>query len=132
MAQNNQPSGWVGWVYFAGILMFISGLFQVFLGIMALVNNTVYVVTEKSLTAFNFTAWGWIHIILGVVLVTAAASVFSGRWWGRLVGSVIAGLAILENLIFLPAYPIWGIAAIALSATVMYALLVKGDEARLR
>jgi hypothetical protein len=110
--------------------MFISGFFQVFLGIMALVNNTVYVVTEKSLTAFNFTAWGWIHIILGVILLSAAASVVSGRWWGRLVGALVAGLALLENLIFLPAYPIWGIAAIVLSATVIYALLVKGGEAR--
>lgn len=130
MATNSQPSGWVGWVYFAGMLMLISGFFQLFLGIIALAKNTVYVVTPSHLAAFDYTAWGWIHIGLSVVLLTAAASVFSGRWWGRIVGSIIASLALLENLAFLPAYPLWGIIAILINGFVLYAWLVKGGEAR--
>lgn len=129
MAQNSQPTGWVGWVYFAGFLMLVRGVFQVFLGVLALVNNTVYIVGERGLAAFNFTAWGWIHVVLGVVLLSGAASVFSGRMWGRLVGAVMTCLGILANLAFLPAYPVWSILALVIDVLVLYALLVHGNEA---
>lgn len=130
MAANSQPSGWVGWVYFAGMLMLILGFFSIFRGILALVKNTAYVVTPDSLIVFNYTAWGWTHIVLGIILLTAAGSAMSGRWWGRIVGSVVAALALLENLVLLPAYPIWSIVAIIISGFVLYALLVRGGEAK--
>lgn len=129
MAQR-QPTGWVGWIYFAGFLMLARGVFQAFLGVLALVNSDVLVVSERHLVAFNFTAWGWIHIALSVVLLTAAASVFSGRWWGRVVGSIVASLSLLANLAFLPVYPIWSIVVITIDVLMLYALLVRGDEAR--
>lgn len=128
MAQK-QPTGWVGWVYFAGFLMLVKGVFQAFLGILALVNSTVYVLGNNRLVAFNFTAWGWIHIALGVLLLTGAASVFSGRWWGRLIGSIMVSMSLLANLAFLPAYPLWSVLLVALDVVLLYALLVRGDEA---
>ncbi|HVX57508.1 MAG TPA: hypothetical protein VHA37_07290 [Candidatus Saccharimonadales bacterium] len=126
----SQPRGWVGWVYFAGVLMLVRGVFQIFLGILALVKNTVYVVTQNNLPAFNFTAWGWIHIVLGAVLIAAAGAVFSGRWWGRIVGGIMVGFSLLANLAFLPAYPVWSIAAGIIDVLVLYALLVRGDEVK--
>ncbi len=128
MAQG-QPSGWVGWVYFAGFLMLAQGAFQTFLGVLALVNNNVYVVGENQIVAFNFTAWGWIHIVLGVLLVSAAAAVFSGKLWGRVIGAIMVTLSLLGNLAFLPAYPIWSILLVSLDTVLLYALLVRGDEA---
>lgn len=128
MAQS-QPSGWVGWIYFAGFLMLAKGVFQAFLGVLALVNNNIYVVGEHQVVAFNFTAWGWIHIALGALLVTGAASVFSGKWWGRMIGSIMVTLSLVANLAFLPAYPIWSILVVALDVVLLYALLVRGDEA---
>jgi len=130
MAQS-QSSGWVGWVYFAGFLMLARGVFQAFLGVLALVNSTVYIVGENRLVSLNFTAWGWIHIALGVILLTGAASVFSGRAWGRAVGAVMVTLAIFANLAFLPAYPLWSITLVAIDLLLLYALLVRGGEAKL-
>jgi hypothetical protein len=131
MAANSQPSGWVGWVYFAGMLMLILGFFSIFRGILALVKHTAYVVTPDSLIVFNYTSWGWTHIVLGIILLTAAGSAMSGRWWGRIIGAVVAALALLENLVLLPAYPIWSITAVIISGFVLYALLVRGGEARI-
>lgn len=128
MAQG-QPSGWVGWVYFAGFILLAKGVFQTFLGVLALVNNNVYVVGENQIVAFNFTAWGWIHIALGVLLLTAAASVFSGKMWGRVIGSIVISLSLLANLAFLPAYPVWSIVMVTLDVILLYALLVRGAEA---
>lgn len=131
MARDSQPSGWVGWVYFAGILMLVRSFFQAFLGIVALTQNDFYLVTSDKIAVFNFTAWGWIHLAASVVLLTAAFSVFQGGTWGRVVGSLMTGLALVANLIFLPAYPVWAIIAIVVDVLILYALVVRGDEAKL-
>ncbi len=131
MARDSQPSGWVGWVYFAGILMLVRAFFQAFLGIVALTQNDFYLVTSDKIAVFNFTAWGWVHLAASVVLLTAAFSVFQGGMWGRVVGSLMTGLALVANLIFLPAYPIWALIAIVIDVLILYALVVRGDEAKL-
>lgn len=131
MARDSQPSGWVGWVYFAGILMLVRSFFQAFLGIVALTQNDFYLVTSDKIAVFNFTAWGWVHLAASVILLTAAFSVFQGGMWGRVVGSLMTGLALVANLIFLPAYPIWALIAIVIDVLILYALVVRGNEAKL-
>lgn len=129
-AKSVEPTGWVGWVYFAGILMLVSAFFQGFLGVVALSQPDFYLVTPSHLAVFNYTNWGWGHIILSIILLTAAFSVLAGGAWGRIVGSLVAGLTILVNLVFLPAYPLWSIAAIIVASLVLYALVVHGAEAQ--
>ncbi len=130
MAQQTSTTGWVGWVYFAGILMLVRAFFQTFLGIVALTKEDFYVVTQNSLSVFNYTAWGWGHILLGIVLLTAGFSVLSGHLWGRTVGIIMFTLSLLANMVFLPAYPLWMIAAITVDVLVLYALIVHGGEAK--
>lgn len=130
MATNSQPSGWVGWVYFAGILMLVRAFFQAFLGIVALTQSNFYVVTSDRLAVYNFTAWGWIHLLISVILLTAAFSVFVGGTYGRIVGSLMIAVSLVANLIFLPAYPIWSIIAIVIDSLILYALIVRGGEAK--
>lgn len=131
MAQGtSNTTGWVGWIYFAGIILIVRAIFQAFFGIVALSKSSFYVVTQHQLAVFNFQAWGWIDIALAVILLTAGFSLFSGGVWGRIVACFAAGLSLVANLIFLPAYPIWAIAAILLDVLVLYAILVHGDEVR--
>lgn len=129
-AKNVETTGWVGWVYFAGILMLVSAFFQGFLGVVALSQPDFYLVTTERLAVFDYSNWGWGHILLSVVMLTAGFSVIAGGAWGRIIGSLVAGLAILVNLVFLPAYPIWSIAAIVIASLVLYALVVHGAEAQ--
>lgn len=129
--QSSNTTGWVGWVYFAGILMLVRAFFQAFLGIVALTKDDFYVVTKESLTVFNFTAWGWGHIVLAIILLTAGFSVLSGHAWGRIVGIAMFSISLLANMVFLPAYPVWMIAAIIVDVLVLYALIVHGGEAEL-
>ncbi|MEO5628001.1 MAG: hypothetical protein ABIQ89_03875 [Candidatus Saccharimonadales bacterium] len=127
--QTNQPTGWVGWVYFAGILLVVRAFFQGFMGVVALTKSTFYVVGPQQLAVFNFTAWGWGHILLGMVLLFAGFSVLSGHMFGRVVAVIVAAMSLLANLVFLPAYPVWSIAAIVIDALIIYALIVHGKEA---
>lgn len=128
--RTNNTTGWVGWVYFAGILMLVRAFFQAFLGIVALTKNDFYLVTKNALALFNYTAWGWGHILLAIIFLTAGFSVLSGHMWGRVVGIIAFGLSLVANLVFLPAYPIWMIAAIIIDVCVLYALIVHGGEAQ--
>lgn len=128
--QNNNASGWVGWVYFAGIMLIVRAVFQAFMGAVALGKHTFYVVTAHQLAVFNYTAWGWGDILLAIILFTAGFSLLHGGLWGRVVGIIAASVSLLANLVFLPAYPIWAIAAIVLDSLILYALLVHGDEAQ--
>ncbi len=127
-----QSTGWAGWVYFAGILMIIRAFFQGFSGVVALTKPTTYVVTEEKLAVFNFTAWGWIHIVIGILLLSAGFSVLAGGMWGRIVGVIMTTLAVIANLAFLPAYPIWSAIAIVIDVLILYALIVHAGELRVK
>ncbi len=126
---NKEVTGWVGWVYFAGLLMMIAGVFQGIAGLTALLKDDFYVVTERSLLAFNVTTWGWIHLLLGVVLLAAGSAVINGRTWGRIVAVILATLSAMLNFLFISAYPVWSIMVVVVDILIIYALVVHGDEA---
>ena len=121
-------SGWVGWVWFAGIMLVTIGLFDIFQGIVALINDDFAVLVENGVLVVDLTTWGWIHIIVGAVLVLAGAGVLSGSVWGRSLGVIVAILNALAQLTIMPAYPFWALIIIALDVLVIYALVVHGRE----
>ena len=118
-------SGWaVGLSLFAGILMIIGGVFNAMEGIVALVRNEIYVATPRYLFAFDLTTWGWIQLILGIVVAIAGFGVITGQLWGRVVGIALAALSMLANFAFIPYYPLWSLSIIALNVFVIWALCV--------
>src|SRR5215211_1955165 len=124
-----RTSGWTGWAIFAGIVLFLIGVFQASAGLVALFNDDVFLVsTDRLAVTFDYTAWGWIHLILGSLVATAGIAIFRGQVWGRAVGVVLAGLSAFANLLFIPAFPLWSILIIALDVLVIYALCIHGGE----
>ena len=122
-------SGWTGWAIFAGIVLFLIGVFQASAGLVALFNDDVFLVsTDRLAVTFDYTAWGWIHLILGSLVATAGIAIFKGQVWGRAVGVVLAGLSAFANLMFIPAFPLWSLLIIAMDVLVIYALCVHGGE----
>ena len=128
VAPKNTPTGWVGWIYFAGILLLVRSVLQGFFGIVALTHSSFYVVNQSQLAVYNFTTWGWVHLAMSLVLLIAGFSVLSGHLFGRVVAMIVIGLSLVANLIFLPAYPVWSIAAVVIDALILYALVVHGNE----
>jgi hypothetical protein len=125
------PTGWVGWLAFAGIMMILVGAFQAIDGLIALFNDELYVVRPSGLVVnVDYTAWGWTHLLLGVLLIAAGYAVFSGRVWGRTVGVIAALLSAIVNFAFIPAYPVWSILIITVDVLVIYALIAHGGELR--
>ncbi|MGZ5398702.1 MAG: DUF7144 family membrane protein [Nocardioides sp.] len=124
-------TGWVGWVAFAGIMMVILGTFHIVDGLVALFNDEYFLVTRSGLAVTaDFTTWGWVHLIGGVLIVAAGVGVFTGQVWARAVGVVVAMVSALINVAFLPAYPVWSSIMILIDILVIWALTVHGGELR--
>lgn len=101
-------------------------------GIVALVRNEIYVATPRYLFAFDLTTWGWIQLILGIVVAIAGVGVITGQLWGRLVGITLAALSMLANFAFIPYYPLWSLSIIALNVFVIWALCVYNRDTAAR
>jgi hypothetical protein len=124
-----ETSGWaVGFILFAGIMMIMVGFFQALQGLVAIFENEFYVATRNYLYEFDATTWGWIHLILGVLVAFAGFAVMAGRTWGRVVGITLAVLSAIANFAFIPYYPFWSLIIIALDVFVIWALAAHGRD----
>lgn len=126
-----QPTGWVGWVIFAGVVMIVEGAFHIINGLVALFERSYYLVTSSHLALHvGYLGWGWAHMALGVLFVLVGFGVLAGQTWARVVGIALAVISAVINLAFIAAYPVWGVILIALDIVIIYALAMHGQEIR--
>jgi hypothetical protein len=124
-----QPSGWVGWIMFTGAMMFLLGCFHAIQGLVALLDDQKFLVTDSGLTvSADYTVWGWVHLIGGIIVALACIALFAGRTWARIVCVIAAFLSTIVNIAFLEAYPIWSAIMIGLDILIIWALIVHGAE----
>ena len=126
---DEQPSGWaIGFTAFAGIMMVMMGIWWIMAGLIAVVNSEFYVVTLRWIFEFDVSTWGWIHLLLGIVILVAGFFLFAGAIWARVVGVILAVLSALVAFAWLPYYPFWALLFVALSVGVIWALTVHGRD----
>jgi hypothetical protein len=134
-ARPGEPEGltkWIGWVLFAGLVLIVTGLLSLIQGLVALFDDDFYVVTPSGLPVnIDYTAWGWLLVVFGAVLMLTGYFVIFGYAWARIIAMVLTAVNAFVNLTFLAAYPIWSIVAIALDLIVIYALAVHGAEGQM-
>ena len=124
-----EPTGWVGWIVFAGTMMVMVGVFQFIQGLVAVFDDGYYLVADSGLTVeIDYTQWGWTHMIIGTLVFLAGLGLFSGAMWARVVGVALAGLSAIANFAFIAAYPFWSTIVIALDVLVILAITVHGRE----
>jgi hypothetical protein len=123
-------SGWtVGFVYFAGAIMILIGTFHAIAGLAAIFEDEFFVVGRNYLYDVDVTAWGWIHLIGGIIVIGAGIGVYSGAAWARTVGVILAGLSAIGSFFYIPYYPVWAVLIIALDVLVILALTAFSREA---
>ena len=126
---QQQRSGWaIGYTTFAAFAMMLIGSFQAIAGLSGILDDKVYVPTQKYVFEFDVTVWGWIHLILGVVIVLAAFGLFSGAVWARTIGVILATMSAIANFAFIPHQPVWAIVVITIDVAVIWALTVHGRD----
>ncbi len=90
----------------------------------------LFVATREYLFQFDITTWGWIHLLLGIVVALAGVGLLAGRTWARVVGITLALLSAVANFMFIPHHPVWALLVIALDVFVIWALAAHGRELR--
>lgn len=107
---------------FGGVLLLIVSAFDVLQGGSAVANDALYAAGSDYLYKFDMTAWGWVHIILGVLGMAIAVGILLRATWGQITGIMVASLSMLTNFMFLPIYPVWSAFIIGFNALVIWAL----------
>ena len=121
-----------GWLGFAGTLMLIIGSIDFFQGLIALFEDEYFVVTRSGFLVVDLTAWGWIMLIWGVLLVVGGLGLLTAQSWARWFTIVVVSLNFIAQLGFLgnSQYPLWTLTGLSLCVIVLYALTARWDESR--
>ena len=120
----------VGFILFAAIMMLMAGSWQALQGLIAIFENEFYVATRNYLFEFDATTWGWIHLLIGLLVAFAGWGLLSGRTWARVVAITLAVLSAIANFLWLPYYPFWALTLIALDVFVIWAVAAHGRVMR--
>jgi len=130
MAQRTvpKPTAWVGWVFFAAAMLIAVGGMQIIDGLVSIFNQHYFVATRIGLVAFNYTTWGWVHLLLGIVAVLTGVGLLVGWTWARVVAVFATVLGMIDNVAFLNAFPLWSLISLVIGGFVLYALTMHGNE----
>ena len=127
MARRESPTA-AGFIFFAGVMMIVTGIFGAIEGLAAIIKNEFFVVSPNYAFKVDASAWGWIHLLISIVLIFAGLAVFQGKLWARLIGIAVASLSAIANFFYIPYYPVWAILIIALDVFIIWALAAHGRE----
>ena len=120
---SSKEMAWAdGGTIFAAVLLATVGVFQALEGISAIAKDDVFVNTPNYVFNIDLTAWGWVHLLLGVVAVVVGVSILYGQGWAMVAGIVIAIVSALANFMFMPHYPLWALVLIAFDLFVIWSL----------
>jgi hypothetical protein len=120
-------SGWAaGGITFAACILILIGVFQFFVGLTAIIDDQFFVVGRHYLFQFDTTTWGWIHLLVGILLAATGFGLFARQAWAGVTAIVLVSLSALANFFFIPYYPLWAIVVIALDVWVIWALTRPG------
>ena len=126
----NTVSGWSGWVGFASFMLLFTGLFHVVEGLADLGRNSLFIQASGNVWIFNYNKWGWINIIAGIIILSAAVSLAHGDTWGRFFASIVLIGSMITAVTSLPIYPIWSIIILIVDSLILYAILVQGSKTK--
>ncbi|MFL6204314.1 MAG: hypothetical protein ACJ739_03105 [Acidimicrobiales bacterium] len=126
---QNEPSGWaIGWALFSAVMLITVGCFQAIAGIAGIAEDDVYAKTPNYVLELDVTTWGWAHLVLGALLILSGLGIMTGNVVARTVGVLVAAVSMVANFGFIPIYPVWSIAIIAVDIAVIWALTAHGRD----
>ena len=116
-----------GLVLFAGVLLLVSGFWNLIYGIAAIAQSHVFVANAHYVFG-NLRAWGWVTLIFAILLLIAGGGIMVGNQAARWFGVVVLGLNLIEQMFSIPSYPFWSLTIIALDVVALYGLCAYGSR----
>lgn len=128
--RSRERAGAQGWAVFAGVMLMVIGGLDALYGLAAILNNEVVVVGGHGVIVADISTWGWVTLIVGVVVALAGAGLLAGMSSARWAAVFLIALNAILQLTWFPAAPLWTVLMVALSVIVIYQLTAHWDEAR--
>ena len=119
-----------GWVAFAGVMLMILGFLNFVYGIAAIDNSAFFTDEGRYVIFTDLNTWGWILLIVGVLQVIGAFSVWNRHLYGRIIGVATASASAVSILFTVNAFPFAAFMVFILDVLVIYALIVYGGRGR--
>jgi hypothetical protein len=120
-------SGWaLGGVTFAASVLGLLGIFAIISGLAAIIDDEFFVVARNYTFELDTSAWGWIHLVIGILMIGTCAGLIAGKTWAAVAAIVMAIISAVANFFFIPYYPVWSIVVIALDVWVIWAITRPG------
>jgi hypothetical protein len=124
------PGRGEGWVLFAGIMIMIAGFLNAIFGIAAIDGSSFFTDKGRYVIFSDLNTWGWILLIVGVLQLIAAFSIWNGHIYGRMIGVLTASVSALAILFTVNAYPFAAFMLFIIDLLVIYGLVVYGGGSR--
>lgn len=128
MSDKEVSGAAIGWSAFAAFMLMMLGIFQALAGIAAIANDEAFAVTEDYVIKLDTTQWGWVHLIIGILVFLAGLGIFSGNVLARTVGVLVALGSAVSAFVYLPIQPVWSSILIAVAVSVIWALTAHGQD----
>jgi hypothetical protein len=123
----DRGAGANAWIAFAAIVLFLNGCFGALYGLAAVLNDKVVTVGGTGVTVWDFTAWGWIQMVIGAAMVLVAIGLLTGNGAARWFAIGLAMLNALAQFGIISAFPLWAILVIVLDIVVIYQLVARWE-----
>jgi hypothetical protein len=114
-----------GWIVYSGVMLTIVGLLDIVDGLWAI--DRADTKSNQLLYADKLGGWGWFYLILGIILVLTGIGIFFRAQVARWIGVVLAGIAIVANMLWVFVFPVTSLIIILLASLVVYGLVVYGE-----
>ena len=125
--QGRGVTGWVGWVVFAAVIMIMIGVFSIIGGLIAIFDDSYSNGPLGTYADSTANTWGWVTLIIGIIILLGAFAMMQGKVWGRTVGVILAGVSAIDHFTVVRLYPVWSLMVIALDVFIIWALTVHGE-----
>ncbi|MFI6082954.1 hypothetical protein ACIBBB_18575 [Streptomyces sp. NPDC051217] len=117
---------------FAGVLLLVDGVLAVLNGVVAIARDNVFTLRGSYTYQFTLTSWGWIHLVVGVLLILTGLGILRRAPWARVIGVGMAAISVVANFMWLPYQPVWAVVTIAIGVFVIWSLLTDRPRAAVR
>ncbi|MDH6569288.1 hypothetical protein M2160_004309 [Streptomyces sp. SAI-117] len=119
--RHGESEGLSGASVFAGAVLMLSGPLSILMGASGIASDNLFAASQYAYR-FDLTAWGWIHIVVGLALTIAGLGVVTNQSWSRGAGAAAAGISLITQFMFVPYYPLWAIPVMTLDLLIIFAL----------
>ena len=126
--EPNRPLG--GLIFFAGFMMILAGSLNAIYGFIALLNDEWVVWGNRGAVYVDITTWGWVHLIIGILVLGSGFGVLSGNIFARTIGVIVTFFAMIGSFLAIPIYPVWSLTILVIEVLVLWALIAHGHEVR--